>query len=118
MRTKLFGTSGIRGIPNVDFTPEQVMKLGLALTNLTNGDKIAIGFDTRLTNLWMSCLLSAGILAGGAEVNNFGLIPTPVLAFLTSKTNCKAGAMITASHNPPEYNGVKIFSCQKPPCLL
>ena len=110
MRTKLFGTSGIRGIPNVDFTPEQVMKLGLALTNLTNGDKIAIGFDTRLTNLWMSCLLSAGILAGGAEVNNFGLIPTPVLAFLTSKTNCKAGAMITASHNPPEYNGVKIFN--------
>ena len=107
--TKLFGTSGMRGIPNVDFTSEQVMKLGLALAYLTHGDKLAIGYDTRLTNSWMSCLLSAGMLAGGAEVNNFGLIPTPVLAFLTSKTNCKAGAMITASHNPPEYNGVKIF---------
>jgi phosphoglucosamine mutase len=109
MSAKLFGTSGMRGIPNIDFTTEQVIKLGLALANLTHGGKIAIGFDTRLTNSWMSCLLSAGMLAGGAEVNNFGLIPTPVLAFLTSKTNCKAGAMITASHNPPEYNGVKIF---------
>ncbi|MCW4042410.1 MAG: phosphoglucosamine mutase, partial [Candidatus Bathyarchaeota archaeon] len=106
MNSKLFGTSGMRGILNVDFTPELVMKLGLALANLTHGDRIAIGFDTRLTSSLMSCLLSAGMLAGGAEVRNFGLIPTPVLAYLTSNTNCKAGAMITASHNPPEYNGV------------
>ncbi|MFC1507222.1 phosphoglucosamine mutase [Thermoproteota archaeon] len=109
MNSKLFGTSGMRGIPNVDFTPELIMKLGLALANLTHGNRIAIGFDTRLTSSFMSCLLSAGMLAGGAEVRNFGLIPTPVLAFLTSNTNCRAGTMITASHNPPEYNGVKIF---------
>ncbi len=99
----------MRGIPNVDFTPELVMKLGLALANLTHGDRIAIGFDTRLTSSLMSCLLSAGMLTGGAEVRNFGLIPTPVLAYLTSNTNCRAGVMITASHNPPEYNGVKLF---------
>jgi phosphoglucosamine mutase len=99
----------MRGILNVDFTPEFVMNLGLALANLTHGDRIALGFDTRLTSSLMSCLLSTGMLSGGAEVKNFGLIPTPVLAFLTSNTNCRAGAMITASHNPSEYNGVKLF---------
>jgi len=71
---------------------------------------VAVGFDTRLSSDMITHSLTAGLLAGGTKVRNHGLIPTPVLAYLTSDTRADAGAMVTASHNPPEYNGIKLFS--------
>ncbi len=106
---RLFGTSGIRGIPNIDLTPEFIVRLGLALANFARGGKVAVGYDTRTSSHMIAYSLIAGLLAGGSEVKNLGLIPTPVLAYLTSDIGAQVGAMVTASHNPPEYNGVKLF---------
>jgi len=105
----LFGTSGIRGIVNSELRPELVLKVGLAIASFTKAGSVAVGFDTRLSNDMMGHSLMAGLLAGGAGVRSHGLIPTPVLAYLTSDTRSDAGAMVTASHNPPEYNGLKLF---------
>jgi len=109
LRERLFGTSGVRGVANVDLTPEFVLKLGLAIANFTASGRVAVGFDTRTSSQMMASSLIGGLLAGGAAVRNYGLIPTPVLAYLTSDTKCHAGTMVTASHNPPKYNGVKLF---------
>jgi phosphoglucosamine mutase len=109
LKEKLFGSSGVRGVANLDLTPEFVLRFGLTLANFTAGGKIAVGFDTRLSSQMVVHSLIAGLLAGGAEVKNHGLIPTPVLAYLTLDARCKAGAMVTASHNPADYNGVKLF---------
>lgn len=109
MKEKLFGSSGVRGVANLDLTPEFVLRFGLTLANFTAGGKIAVGFDTRSSSQMVVHSLIAGLLAGGAEVKNHGLIPTPVLAYLTADAKCKAGAMVTASHNPADYNGVKLF---------
>ncbi|MEM4251051.1 MAG: phosphoglucosamine mutase [Candidatus Bathyarchaeia archaeon] len=109
MRHNLFGTSGIRGVVNNDLTPELVLRIGLAVATFTNSGRVAVGFDTRQSSGMVTHSLIAGLLAGGAEVENHGMIPTPVLAYLASDTDSDAGVMVTASHNPPEYNGVKIF---------
>ena len=106
---KLFGSSGVRGVANLDLTPEFVLRFGLTLANFTAGGKIAVGFDTRISSQMFVHSLIAGLLAGGAQVKNHGLIPTPVLAYLTLDARCKAGAMVTASHNSADYNGVKLF---------
>ena len=109
MKQTLFGTSGIRGVANSGLTSELVLKVGLAIASFTKAGSVAVGFDTRLSSDMIVHSLMAGLLAGGAEVRNHGLIPTPVLAYLTSDTRSDAGAMVTASHNPPEYNGIKLF---------
>jgi len=109
VKERLFGTSGVRGVVNIDLTPELILRLGLALADHVNSGKVAVGFDTRLSSHSIAHSLIAGLLAGGARVQNHGLIPTPVLAYLTSVVKAKAGAMVTASHNLPEYNGVKLF---------
>lgn len=109
MRHNLFGTSGIRGVSNSELKPELVLRIGLAVAAFTKAGRIAVGFDTRQSSDMVTHSLIAGLLAGGAEVKNHGLVPTPVLAYLASDTDSDAGVMVTASHNPPEYNGVKIF---------
>ncbi|MBS7623928.1 phosphoglucosamine mutase, partial [Candidatus Bathyarchaeota archaeon] len=109
MRHKLFGTSGIRGVANSELTPELIMRIGLAVAAFTKAGRVAIGYDTRQSSDMVTYSLIAGLLAGGAEVENHGLVPTPVLAYLASDTDSDAGVMVTASHNPPEYNGVKLF---------
>ncbi len=107
---RLFGTSGIRGVFNVDLTPKLALHVGLALATYTNAGEIVIGHDTRVSSPLLEHSVISGLLSGGSRVYRLGLTPTPVLAFLARELKADAGVMITASHNPPEYNGVKLFN--------
>ena len=100
----------MRGLVNVDLTPILAAKIGLAVVTFSKAKKILVARDTRVTGLMLENALVSGLLAGGANVNCLGVVPTPVLAYLTKKLNADAGVMITASHNPPQYNGIKIFN--------
>ncbi len=114
---RLFGTDGIRGLANHDpMTPEMSLKLGKALTytlkqNKKNSykPKIVIGKDTRLSGYIFEQALSSGIASMGADVLLVGPLPTPAIAFITTSMRADAGIVISASHNPYEYNGIKIF---------
>jgi len=110
LKSKLFGTSGVRGLVNVDLTPILAAKVGLAVVTFSKAKKVLVARDTRVSGLMLEKALVSGLLAGGANVICLGVVPTSVLAFLTKKLNADAGVMITASHNPPEYNGIKIFN--------
>jgi phosphoglucosamine mutase len=109
LKSKLFGTSGVRGLVNVDLTPILATKIGLAIVTFSKAKRVLVARDTRVSGLMLENALVSGVLAGGANVNCLGVVPTPVLAYLTKKLKADAGVMITASHNPPQYNGVKIF---------
>jgi len=110
LRSKLIGSSGVRGLVNVDLTPILAAKIGLAVTTLSKAERILVARDTRVSGLMLEDALVSGLLAGGADVNCLSVVPTPVLAYLTSISNADAGVMLTASHNPPQYNGIKIFN--------
>jgi len=109
---KLFGSSGIRGLVNVDLTPFLAVKVGLAIGTYVKSGKIFVGRDTRLSGVTLENALVSGLMACGVDVHCFGILPTPVLAYLTGRLSADAGLMITASHNPPQYNGIKIFDCE------
>jgi len=107
---KLFGTFGVRGLANVMLTPELAFKLALALaTHLGEGKKVALGHDNRTSSEMLDEAVTAGLVAGGCDVVRLGVTPTPVLSFAVRHFSCDAGIIITASHNPPEYNGVKFW---------
>jgi len=106
---KLFGTSGIRGVVGEDLTPELALNVGLAVATHVNGGRVLVGRDTRVSGPMVENAVTAGLLAGGSTVDHLGVVPTPTLAFLTKKLKADVGIMITASHNPPEYNGIKLF---------
>jgi phosphoglucosamine mutase len=115
-RKNLFGTDGIRGVANRHpMTPEVSLKLGKALTYLlkrgkaSHSPKIVIGKDTRLSGYIFEQALSAGIASMGADVLLVGPLPTPAIAFITQSMRADAGIVISASHNPYEDNGIKIF---------
>lgn len=108
-KPRLFGTSGIRGVVNVDFEPVLAMRLGIALGNTLKKGMLTLGRDTRTSGEMLSSAILAGALAGGLDVTDLGVLPTPVLAYLTRSLGAVSGAMITASHNPPEFNGIKLF---------
>jgi phosphoglucosamine mutase len=112
---KLFGTDGVRGVANVEpMTGATVMKLGMAvaarLRQQNRHTRIAIGKDTRLSGYMFESALASGIVAMGADVWLTGPLPTPGIAFITSSMRCDAGIVISASHNPYEDNGIKIFA--------
>jgi phosphoglucosamine mutase len=109
LRSKLFGSSGVRGLVNVDLTPILTAKIGLAVVTFSKAKRVLAARDTRASGSMLENALVSGLLAAGANVTCLDVVPTPVLAFLTKKLNADAGVMITASHNPPEYNGIKIF---------
>jgi phosphoglucosamine mutase len=109
LKTKLFGSSRVRGLVNVDLTPVLAYKVGLAVATFSEAKKVIVARDTRVSGLMLENAMVSGLLAGGADVNCLGIMPTPALAFLTKKYDADVGVMITASHNPPEYNGIKIF---------
>lgn len=99
----------MRGLVNVDLTPVLAVKIGSAVATFSKAKKVFVARDTRVSGLMIEDALVSGLLAGGANVNCLGIVPTPVLAFLTNRLKADAGLMITASHNPPQYNGIKIF---------
>ena len=112
---RLFGTDGARGVANTELTCELAMNIGKAaamvLTDNNNKHpKILIGKDTRLSSDMLEGALIAGLCSVGADVVLLGVVPTPAVAFLIKKYNADAGIMISASHNPFEFNGIKIFS--------
>ena len=112
---RLFGTDGVRGVANSELTCELAMQIGRAAAMvLTDSNhrhpKILIGKDTRLSSDMLECALAAGLCSVGANVVRLGVVPTPAVAFLVGKYKADAGVMLTASHNPCEFNGIKIFS--------
>lgn len=110
---RLFGTDGVRGIANDDLTPELAFKLGRsgALTLIPSGKRgrIAVGRDPRRSADLLETAMLSGILAAGADVIRLGMVASPVLAYLTHFLEADAGVVISASHNPAEYNGIKFF---------
>ncbi|MEM2890748.1 MAG: phosphoglucosamine mutase [Candidatus Hadarchaeum sp.] len=108
--SKLFGTFGVRGIVNKELTIKTALELGQALaTDLGNRGRVAVGRDNRTSGVMLEEALVAGLISGGCDAIRLGLTPTPVLSFATRYFNCDAGVMITASHNPAEYNGIKFW---------
>jgi len=107
---KLFGTFGVRGISNLELTPKLALQLGSALaTHLKNRGKVVIGYDNRTSSEMLEQAVTAGLVGGGCDVIRIGLVPTPVLSFAIKHFRCDAGVMITASHNPPDFNGIKFW---------
>ncbi|MCW4030820.1 MAG: phosphoglucosamine mutase [Candidatus Bathyarchaeota archaeon] len=106
---ELFGSSGVRGLVNIDLTPTLACKLGLAVASRTETKKAIIARDTRISGPMLEDALVSGLLACGVDVMLIGSLPTPVLAYLTKQLKADVGFMLTASHNPPQYNGIKIF---------
>lgn len=111
---KLFGTDGVRGVANRDLTNELAMKIGMAAAEILiqSSDErptVMIGRDTRASGDMLEAALTAGFCSVGVNVLSVGVVPTPAIAYLVGKYNCAAGVMISASHNPCEYNGIKIF---------
>jgi phosphoglucosamine mutase len=111
----LFGTDGMRGVANLEpMTSETVMRLGMAiaarLRQPGRHTRVAIGKDTRLSGYMFESALAAGIVSMGADVWLTGPLPTPGIAFITASMRCDAGVVISASHNPFEDNGIKVFA--------
>lgn len=111
---RLFGTDGVRGVANSELTPELAFNLGKAgasvLSKSNRRPVIVIGKDTRLSGDMLEDALAAGILAVGGNVIKLGVLPTPAVAYLTRHYRADAGIVISASHNPYEYNGIKFFN--------
>lgn len=112
---RLFGTDGARGVANTELTCELSMQIGRAaamvLTKNLNGKKpkVLIGLDTRASSQMLENAITAGLCSVGADVLKLGVVPTPAVAYLVKEYGYDAGIMISASHNPCEYNGIKIF---------
>ncbi|MDH3328132.1 MAG: phosphoglucosamine mutase [Desulfobulbaceae bacterium] len=112
---KLFGTDGVRGVANIHpMTTEIAMQIGRAIAflvkNKNKGHHIVIGKDTRLSGYMIENALAAGICSMGVNVQLLGPMPTPGIAFITTSMRADAGVVISASHNPFQDNGIKIFS--------
>ena len=113
---RLFGTDGVRGVANSELTPELAFKLGKAGAHVLSKKKgkpvVLIGKDTRISGDMLEDALSAGILAVGGNVIKVGVLPTPAVAYLVKYYQADVGVVISASHNPFEYNGIKFFNSE------
>ncbi len=116
MTTRLFGTDGVRGVANLEpMTPETTMRLGRAVAGIASvgpgrRHRILVGKDTRVSGYMLEQALASGVCSMGVDVLLVGPMPTPAIAFLTADMRCDAGAVISASHNPFQDNGIKFFS--------
>jgi phosphoglucosamine mutase len=110
--TRLFGTDGVRGVANTELSPELAFRLGEAAGHFL-GDggrgRILIGRDTRRSGHMLEAAVVAGVCSGGADALVCGVVPTPAVAFLTRELGADGGVVISASHNPAEHNGIKLF---------
>ena len=105
---RLFGTDGVRGVANSELTCDLAFKLGQAAVAF-QGKTILIGKDTRLSGDMLEAALAAGVMSMGGTALLAGIVPTPAIALLVRELFCDGGVVISASHNPPEYNGIKLF---------
>ncbi len=112
---RLFGTDGVRGVANEELTCERAMQIGRAAAEVLSSSRrnlptVLVGMDTRLSSEMLASALTAGLCSVGADVIDLGVVPTPAVAYLIGKYKAHAGIMISASHNPYDYNGIKIFN--------
>lgn len=106
-----FGTFGLRGIANVDLTPQLALRIGLCMAKyLGLGKTVVVGRDPRISSDMLSMAVSSGLLSGGCDVKDIGLVATPALSFAIKTLKADGGVMITASHNPPHWNGIKLWN--------
>lgn len=108
---KLFGTSGIRGKIGEEVTSNLALNVAKALATYLGGTgNVVLGYDTRTTNKMLDNAITAGLLESGVNVLKIGMVPTPLVGYAVKTLNADAGIMITASHNPSQYNGIKIWN--------
>jgi len=106
---RLFGTNGVRGVTNEGLTVELVLDLARATGTILGPGEVAIARDSRYGGSMFSSAVISGLLSTGCSIVDIGLVPTPTLQFMIPKLNCVGGVMVTASHNPPDFNGVKVM---------
>ncbi|ASJ13260.1 phosphoglucosamine mutase [Thermococcus thioreducens] len=106
---KYFGTSGIREVVNEKLTPELALSVGRALGTYLETGTVVVGMDTRTSGEMLKRALISGLLSVGIDVIDIGLAPTPLTGFAIKLYGAGAGVTITASHNPPQYNGIKVW---------
>jgi len=111
---RLFGTDGVRGIANEKLNAELAMRLGCAAAAVLSGNSrrrpvFVVGMDSRISSDMLAMACAAGLCSVGADVIMLGVVPTPAVAYLVGKYKADAGIMISASHNPAEFNGIKMF---------
>jgi phosphomannomutase/phosphoglucomutase len=107
---RLFGTNGVRGVFNKDLTLDLALRLSYALGTYFKEGKVLLGYDGRYSSPLLADVVTAGLNAMGLDVYNAGLVPTPCLQYCVKRLGYDGGVMITASHNPPEYNGIKVMA--------
>ena len=107
--TLRFGTDGVRGVANVDLTPELVLALGRAAARVLPGRRFLVGRDTRVSGPMLEAALAAGLASEGVDVELLGVLPTPAVAWRSARDGVPA-AMVSASHNPYGDNGIKLFA--------
>jgi len=107
---KLFGSSGVRGLANVDLTPLLACKVSSAVATHAKAKKAVVARDTRVSGSMLEDALVSGLVSCGVDVLVAGMVPTPTLAYGAKAFGADVGFMLTASHNPPQYNGIKVFS--------
>ncbi len=108
---RLFGTDGVRGIVNEELTPQKALMLGMAIgTFFGPGAKILVGRDARAGGYMLKSAVTAGLMAAGVKVYDGDLAPTPALQYTIKTQDFDGGVIITASHNPPQYNGIKVVA--------
>ena len=106
----LFGSSGVRGLVNVFLTPTLACKVASAVATYSGAKKAVVARDTRVSGGMIEAALVSGLQSCGVEVLLAGIVPTPVCAYATKALGADVGFMLTASHNPPQYNGIKVFN--------
>ncbi len=106
---KLFGSSGVRGLVNVDVTPILACRVAAAVATHAKAKRAVVAKDTRVSGDMIEASLVSGLVSCGTEVLLAGCVPTPVCAYATQALGAEVGFMLTASHNPPQYNGIKVF---------
>lgn len=110
---RLFGTDGARGIAGGELTADLTMKIGASAAYVLGESKkikVIVGMDTRYSGDMLACAVNAGLLSMGADVIFVGVVPTPAVSFLVTHLKADMGVMISASHNPAKYNGIKLFN--------
>src|SRR5918999_1981759 len=105
MPRRYFGTDGVRGVVGEDLTPELVERLGKAAALWSSGGRVFVGRDTRASSPELQKAFARGVISAGGNAVLGGVLPTPAVALLT----LDLGVVVSASHNPPQYNGVKFF---------
>ncbi len=108
---RMFGTDGVRGLVNKELTCDIAYKLGQAAVVFL-GPQIVVGKDTRISGDMLEAAVCAGVMSAGGTALITGVLPTPGIAFLVRELHCDGGVVISASHNPPQYNGIKFFDSQ------